>query len=238
MRINFEPCELASVADKMKVVANFEIVSSVCPMYYLAFDNYQITCMDSFSDNSRYFLDVYDVLFTRKYANDSSSYMVDGLIHGGVIRVFDISLNFNLDFDFKLFNDQYIDLWSNNLDISLIKPLITSYTNSKIGYTAFNSIATSFFMKIVELLDSQNIMCRKIDNRIILAFLVTPENDGQTDVCLECFLNAIYEIVKTTSGRFNYEIPDPNGLKVVNMKDWYDNRRKNKTKLKNVRILD
>ena len=238
MRINFEPCKLANIVEKNKIITSFEIVSTVCPTNFLAFDNFQITCIDSFSDYSRYLFDVYDVEFDRKYANNSSSYYYQDLIHNGVIRVFDMTLNFDLDFDFKLFNDQYIDLWKNNLDISMIKPLIISYTNSKLGYIAFNSIATSFFVKLVELVNTSNIMCKKIGNHIIFAYLVDNNNDLETYSCIECFVNAVYEIVKSTSGRFNYEIPEVTGSKIVNMKEWYDNRRKKQIKSKNIKFLD
>ena len=236
MRIKFEPCQLANIKDKYPLINDFDIVLNVCPMQYLAFDNVYIDCMDSFSDNARYNLDIYDIKFNRKYANES--YLTGlNLIRNGTIRVFELSLNFLMDFDFKLFNDSYVDIWQNNLDIKTLKPLVLSYTHEKLGYVAFNSIAPSYLIKMLDVLDTNYIMCQKKDNKIICAFLVDTVTDANTSLALEYFINAIYEMVKATSGRYNYDLPEATGQKIVNMKDWYENRRKNKTKYKNARFI-
>ncbi len=237
MRIVFKPIQQSNINERYLTLNDFNVVDKVFPSYYHCFDNLKINWLDSFSDHSRYFLDIYEVTCNRCYSSQQASYAFANLAHNAKIMVIELTLNFDFNFDFKLFNEHYVDIWNNDLNIKLIKPLITTSFNDKQSpYLAFRSLATSYFVKILNLF-STNIMCEKQDNKIILAYLVNDNND-QLDMILNWFIDAIYEMVKSFSGRLEHPLPKIVYQNKVNMKDWYDKRRKEHKKKKEISTLN
>lgn len=92
-------------------------------------------------------------------------------------------------------------------------------------FNSFNSLATSYFANIVNLLDTNNIMCQKKQNKIVLAFALDSISRANTNLALDNFIDAIYEMVKVTSGRGNFEIPINQDRVEINIADSYAKRR-------------
>lgn len=236
MRIVFKPIQQSNINERYLTLNEFNVVDKIFPYYYHCFDNLTINWLDSFSDNSRYLLDIYEVSCNRCYSSKQASYDLN-LAHDCKIIVIELTLNFDFNFDFKLFNDSYVDIWNNDLNIKLIKPLITTSFNDKQSpYLAFKSLATSYFTKILNLL-GRNIICEKRDNKIIFAYLINNKDD-QLDIVLNLFIDAIYEMVKSFSGRLENPIPEIDYQNKINIKSWYDQRRKKHKCKKDISVLN
>lgn len=227
MRIKFNPVKPMSEFQLIDTVRKYDIVQQVYPSLAMSFDNLVITDIQSYTDDAKYFLNIYEVNFDRCYANNSMTLSNPDLIKQAKIQVFELNFNFNMDISFRLFQDNFIDYWKNDSNINMIKPLIETYNTLDIGYHGFKSLFTSYIAKMLEILKSNKyIMCVKRGNKLIFAYAVDTEYTyWKRNELLELFLDGAYEMVKVTSGRGNYAVPEDKNMKNINLQEWFDNRR-------------
>lgn len=236
MRIKFTSVNPSSEFQLIDTARKYDIVQQVYPSLAMSFDNLIISDIQSYTDNAKYFLNIYEVNFNRCYANNSVVCEHSAFIKQGKIQVFELNLNFNMDINFRLFQDYFVDYWKNDVNIKLIKPLVETYNTLDIAYYGFKSLFTSDVAKMVEILkNSKNMMCVKRGNKMIFAYAVDSQYTySKRNDLLELFLNGVYEMVKVTSGRGNYIVPEDSVKKDISMQQWYDIRReKNKSNSKN-----
>ncbi len=222
MRIKFSPIQPESKDKLFKIAADNDLVAMLNPSKKLYFDNLTIYDEQQYTDYSRYQLNIFKAKFERCYKLESE---VDSTnVRSGFIQVISVDLNFDMGFDFRLLDPTFVNYWNNDTDIDFIKPNIKAISSAEVGYFAFRSLATSFFAKALSLIDSTNILCFKRGNRIVLAYnLLNNETANRLDDILDNFLNGIYQMVKVTSERMNYDIPPENG-NVINLQNWYQDR--------------
>ena len=226
MRISFSQIPPETKDNLFKIAAESDLVAMLNPSNKLYFDNLTIYDEQQYSDNSRYHLNLFKAKFERCYKHESE--VPASYVREGYVQVIAVDLNFVMDFDFRLLDPSFVNYWNNDTDIDFIKPKVHDYSLPNGGYYAFRSLATSFFAKSLSLIDSNNILCFKRGKRIILAYnLLNNQTANNLDDILDNFLNGIYEMVRTTSERFNYAIPPEVGGS-INLKDWYENRAASK----------
>ncbi len=233
MRIYFKPVQPNTKDNLFKIVAENDLVDMLNPSKIVHFDNVTIFDEQQYTDESRYNLNLFKARFDRCYKHESE--VPASQTRLGIVQVISLDLNFNMDFDFRLLSKDFTNYWNNDVDIDFIKPSVTVYNTFDIGYYAFRSLATSYFAKALSLIKTNDILCFKRGKRIILAYNLT--NDAtiyNLDDILDNFLNAVYEMVKVTSGRMGYAIPEER-TKTVDLETWYTDRlakQKNKPKRK------
>lgn len=229
MRIQFRPSICRTDEYFYGLVEYFDLVTRLNPSRYIFFDNLYVYDRQSYSDNSRYDLNLCKVRFDRCYKDSTFIKERTNERLGGVVQVIELNLRFDMPFDFRLLSSDFYNYWKKDDYIEFVRPSFQNYTNENMGYYAFKSLATSFFAKMLDSIYVNDIFCFKRGNKIILAYDVDNKqtNDNLDDI-LDYFLDAIYEMVKCTSGRFNYPLPVEAGKKIINMNDWYVNKNRNR----------
>ncbi len=229
MRINFSPIAPETKDNLFKIAAENDLVAMLNPSNKIYFDNLTIYDEQKYTDYSRYNLNLFKVKFERCYKHESE---VDASnVRLGYLQVISLDLNFIMDFDFRLLEKNFVNYWNNDTDIDFIRPNVKVFTSFDCAYYAFRSLATSFFAKALSIINSPDVLCFKRGKRIVLAYnLLDNETANRLDEILDNFLNGVYEMVKVTSGRLNYDIP-PEKTNSINLQDWYEERAlKNKSK--------
>ncbi|MGL4951201.1 MAG: hypothetical protein ACRC4M_05240 [Mycoplasma sp.] len=225
MRISFRQIQQEDPCYLERITKYYNVHRHVFPCYEYAFDNIEAYDIHSYTDDAKFNLNVYKIKMDRCYKSQAIA-IERNLVTSGDIQVFEVEMNFNMDIHFRLFDPTFVNYWRSDIEIMNIKPLVTSFSTMDIAYHAFKSLATSSFSSMVKLLDTKRMMCMKKDNKMIFAYsLYQPTDQNKTDQLLNHFLNALYEMVKVTSGRGNYQTPDNARYVTVNMKDAFDKRR-------------
>ncbi len=107
MRIKFNRIDPTDIKTLSYITSEYDIISQVYPHIYTAFDKCILSDIQTYTDNARYTLNLYQIDFDRCYAVPSVARQIPELISDGNIQVFEIEFNFNLDVDFKLFQEVY-----------------------------------------------------------------------------------------------------------------------------------
>lgn len=233
MRINFLRTNNQSINYLSDIVKKNDLIARLNPSRLRYIDYFSISNIQTYSDNSRYELSFFDLYYDRCYKNSS----IVNENKSGSIKVFCLDLNFDMQFDFSLLSSNFLNYWKKNDEIDFIKPKIIEYNKNQIGQKALRSVACTYFCKMFEKIFTENILCFKKNNQIILAFnLDNYQTINNMDYILDDFLNAIYESVQSISGWI--DLPPESGMQQINMQEWYDNRRsKNKKNKKYVMYL-
>ncbi|MGL4947961.1 MAG: hypothetical protein ACRC42_01065 [Mycoplasma sp.] len=229
MRINFEPIQPEDKEYLKKITEHYDLISDTFPSFVFPYDNLSIYNVKSYTDYSKYLLNVYKVHVERMYANKTS--VTTNLKTQSDIQVFEIEFNFNLDTEFKLFSKKFINIWPNDTDIDIVRPVTIPLRASSLSHLIFKSSATSYFAKMARHLTTNNMTCVKKDNRLIFAYSVDDQDDFyKRDDLLELFLKAVYEIVTIASVRESVKIPDDIFYEKYDIEEHYNNRRRTKNR--------
>lgn len=109
MRVTFKPKDLDNIKDIYETIAIFNIADKVFPPLLRSFDNVTINNLESYTDLSRYDLNVYELNLNRCYTNNEFAQTNNSLIKNANIQVFELTLNFKMDITFELFRKDYVD---------------------------------------------------------------------------------------------------------------------------------
>ncbi|MGL4951740.1 MAG: hypothetical protein ACRC4L_02005 [Mycoplasma sp.] len=225
MRISFKLTQSSNILYLKEDVKYYGIINRLFPSPDIAFEDFDLENLKTYTDDSRYILNLYKVNFERKFANEKKA-ITENFISKSSIQVFHLNLNFDMDFEFELFNKSFVNYWKSDIEIETIKPLVFRCGSMDSPYFAFRSLATSFFAKMVRMLKTNNIMCIKKDNKIFFAYALDHKCDeAKTNDLVKLFANAVYEMVKVTSGRGNYEIPESVRYNIIDIEEDYAKRR-------------
>lgn len=210
MRIKYFPKDPEFFSEIQTTIDNFNIVQKVFPSVLQSFDNRYVNNLKSYTDGSRTNLNIYDLVFDRCYGSQTLANSRDYLIKNATIRVVEVDFLFETFFSFELFRDDYADFWQNDINITAIKPYFASTSRMyDMGFHTFNSLVTSFFANIVNVLDTNQIMIEMKDNKMILAFGLDEISKSNFTIALENFIDALYQFMKLNDGRQNFILPDP-----------------------------
>lgn len=220
MRIKFLPISPVNSSQIKYDILNFNVVNRLYSYRSHFIDEMKVSTIESYSDNSRYILNICKASITfEEKGKKITSYF----------SFIEMQTLFNLPFNFDLFRDDFVNYWQKDFDIGIIKPLILSSgsESNNLGILGFRSLATSFFAKIPEILNnSGDIVIKKNGDKIIFAFPIDKYSLSKMDILIETFINAIYELIKNTSSRQLYYLPEINYSIKVNLGDQYKKERK------------
>lgn len=226
MRIVFKPIEPTNQNTLSNIVSKYDLIDNINPIYQNHFNHYNISNIQTYTDESRYLLNIFRVNYDRII---DQGFNLPKLKTSGLIQVVYLKLQFDFDFNFELLSSHYFDYWKNDLNINLIRPHFYSNASKDLGYFIFKSLTTSFFSKMLNEIKTNNIVCFKKFDEIILAYnLENQDTINNLNDILDYFLDAIYEMVKISHAKLNFSIPEEKGLINIRMDEWYNKKRKNK----------
>lgn len=225
MRIAFKPSLPNNENVLRKTVDDYDLIDSLNPLKVNHFTCFNIFDIQTYTDNSRYELNLFKVDFNQKPSNHRDL----DKARSGCIQVIRLDLNFDINFNFELLSPRFADLWNNDIDTNFIRPHgYCPASRDNISYYVFKSIASNYFAKALNLISSNNIICFKYNRKIIFAYNLCDQNtiNNLNDI-LDYFLDAIYELVNICIARLNLtDIPEEAGRVNVNMQDFYKKKRK------------
>lgn len=235
MRIPFYKKENTPELKLIEIIQEYDIVKQTYPSLAMSFDNIEINDIQTYTDDSRYILDIFEIDLNRCYNRQSEVEHNNEYIKNAKIQVFSIKFNFNMDISFKLFQDNWANYWhalKDDINIHFIKPLVDSFGSVDLGYFIFKSLFTSYIVKMLDIIKNNNLMCVKQNDRLIFAYGVENNNVyNSRNHLLDLFLDAIYEMVYVTSSRGYYEVSQNKYYNEIDVMKFYDIER-TKTKKK------